>query len=97
MGKKITKPSIYCQFFFYVVHVFHYCCSKLYIKRILYNLERQVKTEYIINLTDIDATEWRDVRTSPYRALRDEVKNIAQGIGFIEDFLKNGKNYIVLD
>lgn len=67
----------------------------MYIKRTVLDRATLSKFEFIINLTDVDATGWRDVRTLPRRALRDEVKTLPTGIEFIKEFLGNHKAYVM--
>lgn len=69
--------------------------SKIYIKKILLNYELLCRTDFIINLLDIDTTDWNDVRTMPYRALTDAVKEIPKGMAFIREFMERPRAYII--
>lgn len=61
------------------------------------DFNRLLFTDYIIDLDDIDRTEWRNVKTNPRRALHDNVKTLPIGISFIEEFLSNGNKYVPVE
>lgn len=61
------------------------------------DFKRLLFTDYIIDLIDIDRTEWRNVKTNPHRALHDDVKALPIGMPFIEEFLSNGNKYVPVE
>lgn len=50
--------------------------------------------EFIIEIVDIDSTEWRNVRTNPRRTLNPKIKNLPTGVPFIVEVLSNSSKYI---
>lgn len=50
--------------------------------------------DYIIELNDIDSTEWRNVRTNPRRVLNEEIKSLPKGVAFIKELLTNDAKYV---
>lgn len=58
------------------------------------DFETQSYQEYIIELRDIDSTEWRNVRTNPRRVLNEEIKSLPKGMAFIKELLKNDRKYV---
>lgn len=50
--------------------------------------------EFVIELDDIDNTDWRNVFTKPNRTLNEEIKNLPKGVAFIEELLTNCSKYV---
>lgn len=50
--------------------------------------------DYIIELSDIDCTEWQNVRTNPRRVLNECIKSLPFGMPFIKELLTNDTKYI---
>lgn len=63
----------------------------------MFDFVRYLATDYIIDLDDIDRTEWRNVKTNPNRALHDDVKTLPVGVPFIEEFVSNGDKYVPME
>lgn len=59
--------------------------------------KRYLTQEYIIDLVDIDGTNWRNVRTKPRRLLHNDVKSLPNGMAFLTDFLQNDKKYVPME
>lgn len=60
----------------------------------MFDFENLVYQDYIIELNDIDCTEWRNVRTNPRRVLNESIKHLPKGLRFIKELLKNDTKYI---
>lgn len=58
------------------------------------DLKNHLYQEYIIELSDIDTTDWHNVRSNPRRTLNEEIKNLPKGIPFIKELLENSKKYV---
>lgn len=58
------------------------------------DFERHNYQDYIIELSNIDSTEWRNVRTNPPRVLNEEIKSLPKGVKFIEELLTNDTKYV---
>lgn len=58
------------------------------------DFENQCYQEFIIELCDIDTTEWHNVRTNPRRILNEEIKSLMKGIPFIQELLSNCSKYV---
>lgn len=58
------------------------------------NFKQHIYQDYIIELNDVDSTEWRNVRTNPRRVLNEEIKNLPKGMAFIKEFLTNDSKYV---
>lgn len=50
--------------------------------------------DFIIELSDIDTTAWRCVRTHPQRLLNNEIKKLPPGVPFIKELLTNASKYV---
>lgn len=58
------------------------------------SLKNELYQEFIIQLSDIDTTDWLNVRTNPRRTLNEEIKNLPKGIPFIKELLENRSKYV---
>lgn len=58
------------------------------------DFENTIYQDFIIELSDIDSTNWRNVRTNPHRTLNEDVKSLPKGIPFIEELLANSSEYV---
>lgn len=50
--------------------------------------------DYIIELSDIDTTDWRNVRTNPRRVLNEQIKSLPKGMEFIKELIANDQKYV---
>ncbi|XP_031639507.1 uncharacterized protein LOC116351524 [Contarinia nasturtii] len=66
----------------------------IYIIKTMLDFEGHNYQDYIIELSDIDSTEWRNVRTNPRRVLNEEIKTVPRGIPFIKELLTNDSKYV---
>lgn len=51
-------------------------------------------TEYVIDINDIDSTDWRNVHTSPVRMLNKAIEALPKGMAFLREFLPNDTKYV---
>lgn len=58
------------------------------------DFKRQEYQEYIIELSDIDSTDWRCVRTNPQRVLNETIKSLPKGMAFIKELLTADSKYV---
>lgn len=60
----------------------------------MYDFVNYNHQDFIIKLDDIDTTDWRNVLTNPSRKLNEEIKNLPNGVAFIEELLTNCSKYV---
>lgn len=58
------------------------------------DFEKYNYQDYIIELSDIDSTEWRNVRTNPSRVLNEQIKSVPNGVEFIKELLTKDSKYV---
>ncbi|XP_055308896.1 uncharacterized protein LOC129572816 [Sitodiplosis mosellana] len=66
----------------------------IYIMKTMLDFKTESYQDYIIELSDIDSTEWRNVRTNPRRVLNEEIKSLPKGVAFIKELLTNDRKYV---